>query len=102
MMDGYNKICKCIQSIEDSSQNQCVANLINNWLTMVDKWCDEVYHDKTNRHRKKDTNKLGDLCAEMFEQLKNMCEQKSEEFEDDDYIAVSPAVHIKSLQEIDY
>ena len=99
VMCGYNKILACIDSVETREQLECIPIMVENWINLADTYCDHIYYDKTNKHRKKDSSKLGEAVKEMFDDLKSSYEQCISSFEPEEYEGIFKPVKIKGLQE---
>ena len=102
MMDGYNKIVNCIASVEYMEQLECIPNMTDAWIVLVDKYCDEIYYDKSNKNRKKDAPQFGEAGKEMFESLKSIYQQKLQEFLPEEYEGNFKPIRVKNLSEMVY
>lgn len=103
MLKGYNKILRVIKSVEIEDEMSCIPTLINNWVNMVDKWCNEVYHDRSIRgvwNKKRESSNLGNAGMKMFTDIKNEYQKLVDEFTQDEYTGSFQPVRIKGLQEL--
>ena len=100
IMDGYNKILDTIKSVEQLEQLECIPNMIDNWIKLVDKYCNDVFYDKTNPNRKKDAPRLGEVGMKMFEVMKQLYQDRVEELTPPEYNGLFKPKRVKSLQEI--
>lgn len=100
MMNGYNKIYNCITSVCVIDQLECVSNLVDNWINLIDNYCDRIYIDKSNKNREKDANQLAEACKGMIETLKELYQQKLQELTPVEYEGSFQPVRIKSLPEM--
>ena len=103
MMDGYNKILATIDSVELEEEMLCIPTLISNWVGLIDKWCDEIYRDKSIHwiwNRKREASNFGNAGMGMFEILKQTYEDKSKMFVQEEYDGSFQPTRIKSMQEI--
>lgn len=99
VLEGYEKTKKCIESVDSILHIPYSQKMFECWVNLLDYYCDQVYHDKENCHRKRDADTLGEAAAHMFESLKNTFEQKLHEFAEPEYEGSFAATRIKSLQE---
>ena len=102
IIDGYYKISATINSINSQEHLACIPQMVENWVNMADTYCDQIYNDRSNRHRKKDANRLGDVCKIMFDDLSNMHQQKFQEFAQSEYTGVYPLKKINGLETYTY
>ena len=100
MMDGYNKILSCIDSVEIMSQLECIPNMIDSWICLVDHYCDEIYYDKSNKSRKSDASRLGDSAKEMYESMKFLFQQRFGELSPEEYEGKWHPVKVSGFDEI--
>ena len=100
MLDGYNKIVACIESTEFIEQLECVSNLADNWVNLMDHYGDEVYHDRSNRNRRKDANRLCDAGVKMFDELKEIYQQRLQQLTPQEYEGAFHPIRVKNIYEI--
>ena len=100
MMDGYTKILSCIHSVETVDQLECIPNMVDSWIALVDKYCDSIYYDKTNKFRKKHASQLGEAGKEMFDAMKTIYQNRLVELTPEEYDGVIKPTRIKGFQEI--
>lgn len=100
MTIGYNKINATISSVETNEQLECIPRLIESWVNLVDKYCDEVFNDKISSTHKKDASRLGETCSVMFEELKAQYQLKREELTPEEYKEVFKPKRVKSIVEM--
>ena len=100
MMDGYNKINTTIESVQTPEQLECIPRMIESWVNLMDKYCDQIYADKANKTRKKDTNVFAESGSGMFNDLVKNYQQKQQEFGPNEYEGVFKPVRVKGLPEI--
>lgn len=98
--DGYNKILDCIKSSEYLEQLECIPTMIESWLGCVDVYCDEIFFDRSNRHRKKDADKLAESSVSMFEELKSTLQLTMKTLTPEEYDGVFKPVRVKGLNEM--
>lgn len=100
LSDGFIKIGACIETAEAPEHMTVITKMIQSWLTLADKYCDEVYFDKSNRHRKADADRLGNAVKEMFDDLNPRFAERVAEFTPEDYEATFKPTRVKTLSEI--
>lgn len=98
--DGFIKINACIETAQAPEHMTVIAKMIQSWLGLADAYCDDVYFDKTNRHRKTDADRLGNAVKEMFDELNSTFTEQMSAFTPEDYEASFKPVRIKGLHEI--
>lgn len=98
--DGFVKINACIETAETPEHMNVIAKMIQSWLGLADIYCDDVYFDKTNRHRKTDANRLGDAVKEMFNELNSAFAERMSAFTPEDYETSFKPHRVKDLREI--
>jgi len=99
LLDGYNKIQYTIDSVEELEQLECVSKMADGWVSLADKWAEQVYLDKSNKNRKKDTTRFIEAGKEMFEDIHGLYQQKIQELQPIEYEDTFKPVRIKGLQE---
>lgn len=100
MLDGYNKIVACIESVGYVEQLECISNLADNWLGLIDHYGDEIYNDKSNWHRKKEADQFCEAGVKMFEDLKNIYQQRLQELAPQGYEGGFCPVRVKNIYEM--
>jgi len=100
MLDGYNKIVSCIESAVYIEQLECVSNLADNWVNLMDHYADEIHSDRSNRKRRKDANQFCESGAKMFEELKNIYQQRLQQLAPEDYEGGFRPMRIKNIYEM--
>ena len=98
--NGYLKIISTIDSIIIPDQLQCISNMIDNWVNLMDTYCNDVYYDKKNKHRKKYADKLADICEILFNDIKQRYQEKIESITPKEYTGLCDTTRIKGLNEI--
>ena len=99
-LDGYTKIMKIIDSIEYADHLDCIPNLVDSWVSLVDSYCSDIYHDRTSKTRKTDIDHLDFARKDMFDNIKNAYQSKLQSFSSDEYEGNFGAIRVKGLQEI--
>ena len=95
--DGYLKIIACIDSCETPEQMTAVENMVNLWVNLIDYYCDQV-HDSDWRG-KKWAESLAQAGVVMFNDIKELFQEKMNEFQPEEYTGVYKPVRIKNLSE---
>ena len=98
--DGYNKIMLCIDTAIALPQLGCIPNIVDNWVDLVELYCNQVAQDKKDRHRKKNANQLVEVAKGMFEDLKGRYQYALQVLSPKDYEGNFRPVRVKTLQEI--
>ena len=100
--DGYKKILDTIDSCESIEHLASCKNLVENWLGLIDYYCDTIYYNRSNgrrRQRKALANHLAEASTEMYNHIKEVFEQVNADLLPEPYEGGFPAVRIRSLQE---
>jgi hypothetical protein len=100
VMDGYTKIYNTIVSVEVFEQLECIPNMVDNWINLIDRYCDEVYYDKTNRSRKADAHSLGNMGRQMFQELKQLYQGRLQALQPREYEGGFKPCRVKSIAEM--
>ncbi len=100
IFDGYTKIIACIDSCDTIEQTQSITNLVESWVGLIDFYCDLVWDDRSNRHRKADAISLGEVSKMMFDEVNVTFSEKMKTFIEPEYEASFKPVRIKGLPEI--
>ena len=98
--DGYNKIVDTINSITTSEQLNCASNMVEAWVNLGDMYCGQVWKDKSNKHRKRDSNKLAEVIEVLFNDLKQVFQQRVQDLQPEQYTGICNTTRIKGLNEI--
>ena len=98
--DGYNKIMLCIDTAIVLPQLRCIPNIVDNWVDLVELYCNQVAQDKKDRHRKKNANQLADVAKGMFEDLKARYQSALQVLSPKDYEGNFHPVKVKTIQEM--
>ena len=98
--DGYNKIVDTINSITIPEQLSCISNMVDGWVDLGDMYCEQVWKDKSNKHRKRDSNKLAEIINVLFNDLKQVFEQRIQDLQPEPYDGIYNTTRIKGLNEI--
>ena len=94
---GYVKIQACIDSCKTIDQLDVIETLVNNWVNLINQYCDEVY--RYDKKGKKWADQLGEAGRGMFDDIKELYQATLESFKEREYVGVFKPVRIKSLQE---
>ena len=95
--EGYTKILACIESCETINQLNVIETLVNNWVNLLDFYCDEVY--RCDKHGWKLADQLGDAGKGMFDDIKEVYQMNLESFQELPYEGGFAPIRIKSIQE---
>jgi len=98
--DGYNKIMLCIDTAVVLPQLGCIPNIVDNWVDLVELYCNQVAQDKKDRHRKKNSNQLAEVAKGMFENLKARYQYALQVLSPKDYEGNFSPVKVKTIQEM--
>lgn len=98
--DGYNKILLCIDTAIVLQQLECIPNIVDNWVDLVELYCNQVARDKKDRHRKKNANELADVAKGMFETLKARYQYALQVLSPREYEGNFRPVKVKTIQEM--
>ena len=98
--DGYNKIMLCIDTAVVLPQLECIPNIVDNWVDLVELYCNQVAQDKKDRHRKKNANQLAEVAKGMFENLKSRYQYALQVLSPKDYEGNFRPVKVKTIQEM--
>ena len=98
--DGYNMILATIDSTETFEQLQCIPNMVDNWVDLVDHYCNVVYCDRKDKNRKKNTNQLADLAKMMIEDLKGSYQEVLAELTPEPYEGHHLPIRVKTMWEM--
>jgi len=97
---GYNKIVDTINSITNPEQLSCISNMVDGWVNLGDMYCEQVCRDKSNRMRWKNSNKLAETINLLFEDIKQVFQQRIQDLQSESYTGIYNTVRIKGLNEI--
>jgi len=101
VFDGYNKIVDTINSITVPEQLNCISNMVDGWVDLGDMYCEQVWRDKNNKkYRKRDSNKLAEIINLLFEDIKQLFQQRIQDLQIEQYTGIYNTTRIKGLNEI--
>ncbi len=102
MLDGYNKIVACIESVKYAEQLECISNLADNWVSLMDKYSDDIYGDRSNcRHKRKvEVEQFCRAGENMFQDLKALYQQRLQDFIPREYEGGFKPLRVKNIYEI--
>ena len=101
--DGYIKIKDTISSAESIEHLDCVQNMVSSWVNLTEKYCDEVFYDKSigsRRIRNRYADQLAETASVMFEDLKNLYQQYAQEIMPKEYEGSFSPLRVKNLSEM--
>lgn len=98
--DGYLKILSTIDSIMNPDQLQCISNMVDGWVDLMDMYCNEVYCDRSNKYRKKNADSLASVGEMLFNDIKQKFQEKIDSFNQEEYTGIYKTTRIKGINEI--